>query len=172
MVEALLDLSRLDVGRQAAPQTIAIRPEIEVALSTLAPIAERKRVAVENACESGIEWTLDRRVFRQVAINLASNAVKFSPQGSAVRIAATPHAEALALHVGDQGPGVAEDERERILMPFERGRDAERDGVEGLGLGLAVVAELLKRQGGRLIIESAAGGGSIFTAVFPATGRQ
>jgi signal transduction histidine kinase len=167
LVEALLDLSRLETMRQAAT-TIAIRAEIDVALSTLGPIAERKRVAVDNACDPGIEWTVDRRVFRQVAINLASNAVKFSPPGSTVRIAATCGADALALHVGDQGPGVAEDDRERILMPYYRGRDAEREGVDGVGLGLTIVAELLKRQGGRLVIEAAVGGGSVFTAVIPA----
>jgi signal transduction histidine kinase len=168
VVEALLDLTRIDAGRQAAPQTIAVRPEIDGALRALGPIAERKRVAIENACAPGLEWPLDRRVFRQVAINLASNAIKFSPREAVVRIAATRCAEALALHVGDQGPGVAEDERERILRPFERGRQAERDGIDGVGLGLTVVAELLKRQGGRLVIESAACGGSVFTAVFPA----
>ena len=167
VVEALLDLSRLDVTRHAAQQTIAIHAEVGVALSALGPIAERKGIAVENACCPGAVWTVDRRVFRQVAINLASNAVKFSPPGGKVRITATPSDEALALHIGDQGPGIAEDDRERILMPFDRGRNAERDGVDGVGLGLTIVAELLKRQGGRLIIESAEGGGSVFTAVFP-----
>jgi signal transduction histidine kinase len=168
LVDALLDLSRSDVGAQTAPGTIAIRAEIDRALSALGPVAERKGIVVENACEAAIEWTADRRVFRQVAINLASNAVKFSPPGSRVRIGVSLTAEALALHVGDQGPGVAENERERILLPFDRGRAAEREGVEGVGLGLAIVAELLKRQEGRLVIESAEGGGSIFTAVFPA----
>ena len=166
LVEALLDLSRLEITELATPRAIGVRDEVDVALRALGLIAERKGIAVENACDPGTRWTVDRRVFRQVAINLASNAMKFSPPGSRVRIAATESADALELHVGDEGPGVAEDERERILLPFERGRDAERDGIEGVGLGLTVVAELLKQQGGRLIIDSVAGAGSVFTAVF------
>ncbi len=172
LVDSLLDLSRLDVAERAAPATIAIRTEIDRALSALGPVAESKGIVVENACEPAVEWTADRRVFRQVAINLASNAVKFSPPGSTVRIAASCTAEALALHVGDQGPGIPESDRERILRPFDRGRDAEQAGVDGVGLGLAIVAELLKRQDGRLVIESAEGGGSVFTAVFPAARRS
>lgn len=172
LVDSLLDLSRLDATERATPGTIAIRTEIDRALSALGPVAERKGVVVENACEPAIEWAADRRVFRQVAINLASNAVKFSPPGSTVRIAASCTAEALALHVGDQGPGIPESDRERILRPFDRGRDAEQAGVDGVGLGLAIVAELLKRQDGRLVIESAEGGGSVFTAVFPAARRS
>jgi two-component system, cell cycle sensor histidine kinase PleC len=168
LVEVLLDFSRLDVTDRGTPRRIAIRAEIDCALSALGPVAERKGIVVENACEPAVEWMADRRVFRQVAINLASNAVKFSPPGSRIRIAASITADALALHVGDQGPGVAEDERERILRPFDRGRDAERDGIDGVGLGLAIVAELLMRQDGRLVIEPAEGGGSVFTAVFPA----
>jgi two-component system, cell cycle sensor histidine kinase DivJ len=171
LVEALLDLARLEVTQQAAARTIAIRSEVDVALSALGPMAERKRIAVENACDPRAEWTGDQRAFRQIAINLVSNALKFSPAGSTVRIAATQSAEALALHVGDQGPGVSEGDRERILLPFDRGRDAGCEDIDGVGLGLTVVAELLKRQGGRLVIEAAAGGGSISTAVFPAARR-
>lgn len=168
LVEALLNFSRLEAADPATPGTIAIRAEIDHALSAIGTVAERKGVVIENACEPAVEWTANKRVFRQVAINLASNAVKFSPPGSKVRIAVSRGAEALALHVADQGPGIAEDDRERILMPFWRGRDAERQGVDGVGLGLAIVTELLKRQDGRLVIESAKGGGSVFTAVFPA----
>ena len=177
VVEALLDLARLDIVSRAAtdrasndhaPRTVAIRTEIDLALAALGPIAGRTGIVVENACDAQIEWAVDRRVFRQIAINLVSNAIKFSPPGSKVRIGATHSHEALALHVGDQGPGVAEDDRARILTPFGRGHGVEADGVDGVGLGLTIVAELLERQGGRLVIESASGGGSIFTAVFPA----
>ena len=168
LVEALLDFARLDVTDRVTPRVISIRAEVDCALSALGPVAERKGIVIENTCDPAAEWMADRRIFRQVAINLASNAVKFSPAGSKVRITASIAAEALALHVRDQGPGVAEDERERILRPFDRGRDAERQGIDGVGLGLAIVAELLKRQDGRLVIETAEGGGSVFTAVFPA----
>ncbi len=171
VVEALLDLSRLEITRCAKLRPTAICAELDAALRALGPLAERRRIAVENACDPAVEWAVDRRVFRQVAINLVSNAVKFSPSGSTVRIAATRDAEMLALHVGDQGPGVSEADRERILMPFDRGPNAERYGIDGVGLGLTIVAELLKRQGGKLVIESAEGGGSIFTAVFPAPHR-
>ncbi len=134
---------------------------------TLGSIADQKRITVENTCPADFEWVVDQRAFKQIIINLVNNAVKFSPPATEVRISVTRSAEAMALHITDQGPGIGEEERERILTPFGRGQFAEDQKIDGVGLGLTIVSELLKLQGGKLSIESRTGEGSTFTAIFP-----
>ncbi|WP_252493655.1 ATP-binding protein, partial [Escherichia coli] len=65
----------------------------------------------------------------------------------------------MALHIRDQGPGVARAEQERIMTPFARGEYAEMQKIDGVGLGLTIVSELLKLQGGKIEIDSEPGEG-------------
>lgn len=173
LVDDLLDLSRLDAGsRSFHPTNVAVHAEIDAALVTLGSIADQKRITVENTCPPHFEWVVDQRAFKQIIINLVNNAVKFSPPESNVRISVTRSAEAMALHISDQGPGIGEEEQERILSPFGRGSYAEMHKIDGVGLGLTIVSELLKLQGGKLKIETESGRGSTFTAVFPVGAGQ
>jgi signal transduction histidine kinase len=173
VVDDLLDLSRLDAGTRAlSPTRVSVRAEIDTAVSTLASIAEKKRIKVSNRCDPGFEWTVDQRAFKQIIINLVNNAVKFSPPGSEVKIGVTHTTESMSLHIRDQGPGVASGDRERILEPFGRTEHAETQQVDGVGLGLTIVNELLKLQGGKIEIESELGKGATFIATFPVGARQ
>ncbi|MEM7060093.1 MAG: PAS domain-containing sensor histidine kinase [Pseudomonadota bacterium] len=168
LVDDLLDLSRLDGGgRSFSPTSVAVRHEIDAAMVTLATIAEKKRITIDNKCDPHLEWTVDQRAFKQIVINLVNNAVKFSPPGSTVRVEVEHSDDSMWLSIVDEGPGIARSDRSRILRPFGRGEDAEANKVDGVGLGLTIVSELLKLQGGTLNIESEAGRGSTFTAVFP-----
>lgn len=169
VVDDLLDLSRIDAGtREFMPVRVSVRAEVEAALATLASIADRKRITIENRCAPDLEWTVDQRAFKQIIINLVNNAVKFSPPGSSVEIDATRTSTAMALHIRDNGPGVADADRERILAPFGRSDFAENNHIDGVGLGLTIVSELLKLQGGRIEIDSVEGKGATFTGIFPA----
>ena len=169
LVDDLLDLSRLDAGsRTFAPTIVGVRTEIDAATSTLASIADKKRIEIVNECDSELEWTVDQRAFKQIIINLVNNAVKFSPPGSKVRIGVKSNQESMSLMIIDEGPGITQRDRKRILLPFGRGEAAEVQKADGVGLGLTIVSELLKLQGGKLEIDNASGGGSVFTAYFPA----
>lgn len=173
LVDDLLDLSRLDTGNRAFhPTNVSVRAEIDAALVTLGSIADQKRVALENACDADLEWVVDQRAFKQIIINLVNNAVKFSPVESHVRIWISLTAEAMTLHITDEGPGICEEERERILTPFGRGQFAETNKIDGVGLGLTIVSELLKLQGGKLSIDTEPGRGSTFSAIFPVGAGQ
>ena len=168
LVDDLLDLSRLEAGsRTFAPTIVGVRTEIDAATSTLASIADKKRIRINNECDEDLEWTVDQRAFKQIIINLVNNAVKFSPPGSTVKIQVTQGTEAMRLMIVDEGPGITVSDRKRILLPFGRGQAAEAQKADGVGLGLTIVSELLKLQGGKLEIESAGEGGSVFVATFP-----
>ncbi|MEM6622923.1 MAG: PAS domain-containing sensor histidine kinase [Pseudomonadota bacterium] len=168
VVDDLLDLSSLDAGtRKLSPVSVSVRAEIEAALATMGTIAEKKRITLENRCEPSLYWVVDQRAFKQVLINLVNNAVKFSPPGKMVWVEVVSSEDALTLRVCDQGPGISDQDRERILEPFGRGSYALNNKVDGVGLGLAIVSELMKLQGGRIEIDSTPGNGATFAAVFP-----
>ena len=169
VVDDLLDLSRLEAGtREFSPTRVSVRAEIDAALMTLATIALKKRIILLNRCDANLQWTVDQRAFKQIIINLVNNAVKFSPPGSQVDIEVTRNAQSMALHIRDEGPGLSTSDKDRILTPFARGEYAEAEKIDGVGLGLTIVSELLKLQGGRIEIDSTQGKGSTFTAIFPA----
>ncbi len=169
LVEDLLDLSRLEAGTWSLnPTEIDVAAELNAALITLVPIAHKKQVVVEQICPPDFRWHLDQRAFRQIIINLATNAVKFSPPQSKVRIAVTRSASEMTLHVIDEGPGIPGPELERIAMPFGRGAYAVNHKIDGVGLGIPIVSELLRLHGGKLLIDSEPGHGSTFSALFPA----
>jgi signal transduction histidine kinase len=171
LIDDVLDLSKIEAGRI----------ELERSAFSLSDALERSAVMVrERAAEAGIKLKLDlapdvdvvradeRRV-RQIVFNLLSNAVKFTPAGGNV-VVATARADGEAyVSVADTGPGVAAEDRERIFEEFEQTELGARQG-EGTGLGLALSRRLVELHGGRIWVESGAGGGSRFVFTLPADG--
>jgi two-component system sensor histidine kinase KdpD len=100
----------------------------------------------------------------QVLTNLIENAVKFSPAGSAIRIAALGNPAGIRVTVADKGPGIPAAERERVFLPFETG---ELDGA-GTGLGLAIAKAVVVAHGGRMWAGEEPGGGTSLTFELPA----
>jgi len=114
-----------------------------------------------------VKVKLDAQRIRQAWLQLADNAVKYSPADSSVAIGSEVRGEHLWLWVRDHGPGIAEAEQSRILERNTRGRFAIASGRQGRGLGLAIVTKITTAHGGRLDISPAPGGGSIFALVLP-----
>lgn len=107
----------------------------------------------------------DPRRLRQVAVNLLTNAVKFTPAGGTVEVRTFTSRSEAVLEVADTGPGVPADEREAIWERFYQGRAGR--ARTGSGIGLAVVRELVAAHGGTVSLENAAGGGARFTVRLP-----
>jgi signal transduction histidine kinase len=101
----------------------------------------------------------------QVVANLLGNAAKFTPTGGSVRVRLTEAGGLARLTVTDTGPGIMPDERDRVFDRFWRGRSGR--GVAGSGIGLAVVAELVRAHRGRVEVTEAAGGGAEFVVTLP-----
>lgn len=126
----------------------------------------------ELSAISGLAVAADRTLLTRALENLMSNAIRYSPAGGSVRSKAEratgPKGEALYyLHIDDSGPGVAPAERERIFEPFFRG-SASREG-EGIGMGLYIVASVIKGHGWDVRAGEAPGGGGRFTVTIPAS---
>jgi signal transduction histidine kinase len=102
----------------------------------------------------------------QVVGNLVSNAIRYTPSGGSVFVAAGAEDRQVWVRVEDSGPGIKEEERERIFTPFYRG-DQGRRLKEGMGLGLSIARDLAQAHGGRIEVESKPGSGSRFILWLP-----
>jgi signal transduction histidine kinase len=112
----------------------------------------------------------DRTVLRLAVVNLLDNAVKYGPEGSTVRVTVAGADGEASLEVADAGPGIAEDQRDRVFDRFYRvdeGRSRDRGGV---GLGLAIARWAVEAHGGRIDLRSEVGRGSSFRIVLPRGG--
>ncbi|HSL64198.1 MAG TPA: HAMP domain-containing sensor histidine kinase [Gaiellaceae bacterium] len=148
-----LSREHVDLAEVAAAAVSALRTQADVADVAL---ATDLRPAVVNG---------DRARLEQVTRNLVGNALKFTPAGGRVEVLVAAANGDARLVVADTGPGVAVDDRARLFDRFWRGRGA--GGTSGSGVGLAVVAELVRAHGGAVAVDDAPSGGARFTVSLP-----
>ncbi|MBL0210794.1 MAG: CHASE2 domain-containing protein [Holophagaceae bacterium] len=163
MVDALLDLERLrlrDFGRDA--QLLDFSALCAERVDYLRAGAQRDIVADIG---TGLQVLGDKALLERVIENLVSNAIKFSPEGSPVRIGLRADGSLAVLEVEDRGPGIPIHERSKIFGRFARG--SAQALAPGLGLGLALVAEVVDWHRGAVEADSGTNGGGIFRVRLP-----
>jgi len=193
MVENILDLTRID------RQTLRLHPELLAAEEIIAQVlevyqetAEKRGIELKNHVQGDLPrlWA-DKNDLIQMLTNLIDNALKYTPRGGQVWVAAreigpdkpsspvgppqarqAAHGQELAdrpmleIAVGDTGIGIPDDEREHVFERFYRGRNNTPE-CTGTGLGLAIVQELIAQHGGQVALKSQVGQGSVFILQFP-----
>lgn len=163
LVQQFLDYSRLGAGRP-----VVVHPEltdIRFALTRVeADIAGRRPLEFSMPNDLPPVW-VDPDRLDQVLANLVSNALKFSPPGSAVSVRARPTKDTVEIEIADRGQGMSPSDLAKVFQKFHRGAGTEN--VPGTGLGLYVSKALLEAQHGRLLAASTPGHGSRFTVVLP-----
>ncbi|WP_326636359.1 DUF4173 domain-containing protein [Streptosporangium sp. NBC_01755] len=156
LVAQLLDLSRLESGaRLIEREDVELRPLCEQALREA--VLAREDVTARCQVPEGLSMRADPDLLAQVLANLLDNAVRHSPDGGTVVLAAVARGEGVRLRVSDQGPGIAAEDRARAFERFSRldaGRTAD-DG--GAGLGLAITKEIVELHGGSIHVEDGLG---------------
>ena len=162
LVENLLDLSRLQAG--AAATTPELWTADELVAQALEELPASDRVAV-TAAHDQPPVEVDAVQIQRALVNLLENALRLSPADEQVHVRVTSTRKEVLIRVTDHGPGVPEEEQERIFEPFHRipGRPAER----GAGLGLAIARGFAAANGGRLWLESREGQGASFVLALP-----
>jgi two-component system sensor histidine kinase KdpD len=169
-VAQMLDLSRIATGA-AAPN---IQPnEAEDLLGAAVQqvtgrLAGRELRVTTDSTEALLFGSFDFSETLRAVVNLIDNAVKYSPAGTPIDLAAGLDGEWLVFSVADRGPGVPRSERERIFEPFYRKPGGRSPDVGGAGLGLSIARGIATAQGGGLDIADRAGGGSVFSLRVPA----
>jgi signal transduction histidine kinase len=133
-------------------------------VALLEPLCAEKKLSI-RATASALPLACDGSRVQQVLGNLIGNAIKFTPEGGSITVEAVPSAREVRFCVEDTGPGIAEEARLRIFERYWRGK--ERDFTKGVGLGLFISKRIVEAHGGKIWVESAAGGGSRFCFTIP-----
>jgi two-component system phosphate regulon sensor histidine kinase PhoR len=177
LIENVLDFAKVDRGRKAYDFA---EGDVGAAVGRAAGVyryrAERDGVDLAVEVEANLPARIDERAIQLAVINLVDNALKYASQSKVVTIRAQREGDSIAIRVTDRGPGVPNDERERIFERFVRGASASlgegssEAPVRGSGIGLALVKHIAESHGGRAWVESAEGQGSTFVVSIPSSG--
>ena len=171
LIDEILDLAKVEAGKLDLEEAVGTLDELveeALAVAEAQPAAGGVRIVPE--LPAGLPpLRLDRRRVRQVLLNLLANAVKFTPAGGRITIAARMEEDGrLAVTVADTGIGIAAEDIPMILEPFGQVRSAFQRDHGGTGLGLPLSRRLIEAHGGTLEIDSAPGEGTRVTLRFPA----
>ena len=168
LLNNFLDLTRLDAGKvRPVIRDLEVRAVVKRVLAAARPGAEAKGLVFEEHYANGVtQVRTDPVRLEQILLNLFSNAVRHSPEGSTIAMHVASATEGVTFRVADHGPGIPPEVHAWIFEPFER---FDPDSGVGTGLGLPVSRKLAELLGGRLTMESRVGEGATFTLLLPAT---
>jgi len=175
LINKFLDISRIESGRiQPQKSTVDLIETVQMVLGNNAYLAEQKDITVDfHEPASPTFIFADNGMMEQIILNLFSNAVKYSPDSSKVDIFLKCNEKFVVLQVKDQGFGIPEKDLQNIFNKFYRVTDNEQvRAVNGSGLGLSLVKQLVEIHNGKIALESKLGVGSIFSVYLPAFKSQ
>lgn len=169
MVDDLLSLTRAEAGKldlRLAP--VPVRELVEAVTSSVGWMVGTKKLELTSEVAPDATTLLtDRGRLSQILVNLLSNAVKFTPEGGRVHLAVSRTRDGMRFAVTDTGIGIARETQDAIFEPFRQVDGGDERQYGGVGLGLALVARLVKALGGTIHLDSAIDEGSTFTVVLP-----
>ena len=163
MVKTLLDMSELQtVGRD---EKIIVDALVDEVLADLEPLAQEKSIKLIGKCKAATMIGSDILIYRLV-YNLVENAIKYNHLGGQVTVTAYQKEKQVYLSVADTGSGIPEELRERVFEPFFRVDKSRSRELGGVGLGLALVREIVRVHDGSITVKSNPSGGTIFEVLF------
>jgi signal transduction histidine kinase len=164
LVRQLMEFGRTESGPiQIAPDKLDVAAAVDLAMLGIAPVTAGHRLEVD--VPDGLVVDADADAFNHVLVNLLTNAMKFSPEGSLVVVSARRAEGEVVVSVADQGPGIAPDEQERIFDRFYQSRNGNH--ARGTGIGLTIAQRFTAQHGGRIWVDSAPGRGATFSFTMP-----
>ena len=164
MVKTLLDMSELQtVGRDDEIMVDALVDEV---LADLDPLAQEKNIKLTGKCKNITMVGSDILIYRLV-YNLVENAIKYNHSGGQVTVTAYRKEKHVYLSVEDTGNGIPEELRERLFEPFFRVDKSRSRELGGVGLGLALVREIVRVHDGSIAVRSNPSGGTVFDVMLP-----
>jgi two-component system, sensor histidine kinase len=167
LVNEMLDIARIETGEiQLAYDVIKLDSVIDESVRLIQPLAGKRNIKIVNQTKLDEYYVYtDSTRFRQILLNLLDNAVKYNRDNGTVMITSGSEGGNICIHIKDNGIGIPKKEYEKIFEPFYRIKGTE---VDGTGMGLALVKQLIQLMGGTIGVESELGAGSDFWFSLPA----
>lgn len=170
LVQDLLEVARTEAGRmkvEVAPQNIV--EAARTVVQDLAPLWQERKLAVEHRMPpDGFPPVLaDQDKLREVLMNLLSNAIKYNRDSGTITITHELRGREVCTHIADAGIGMTPEEVSKLFEKFYRAENAETRRVQGTGLGLFIVKQILEKMGGNITVASERGKGSTFSFSLP-----
>ncbi|MCA1991819.1 MAG: response regulator [Coleofasciculus sp. S288] len=172
LIENLLDISRLLRGKLLLDkQSVALKPLIEAAINTVQAAADAKAIQLESVLDASVgSVSGDRDRLKQIVESLLTNAIKFTPQGGRVDIRLECQDENARIQVSDTGTGISAEFLPHVFDYFRQADSSTTRTYGGLGLGLAIVRQLVQLHDGTIEVDSpGVGQGATFTVTLPMT---
>jgi len=168
LVEELLDVSKIQSGKlEYLQETVDLDALLREITDMMQQTNPSHTLVVRGAVQTSLIGDRDR--LGQVFTNLISNAIKYSPDAETVEMDLSASPETVTIRVHDHGLGIPREQRDKIFERFYRAAGPKQRAIPGLGMGLFIVAEIVKRHGGTITVESEVGKGSTFTVTLPLT---
>ena len=172
LINALLDLSRLEAGRlDLRYEEFHAAKGLAEVIGLMSPLADAKRIRIENKVCRDLLLHADQMRFKQIVYNLLNNAVKFTPEGGSIWVDASRECGSARFVVADTGVGIPVEEHAAVFDDFHQVAGATAMRPEGTGLGLPITKQLVELHGGRIWVESEPGKGSRFIFTLPVKGH-
>ncbi|UCH83045.1 MAG: GAF domain-containing protein [Candidatus Latescibacterota bacterium] len=169
IVNDILDVSNIEFGQRPLNRdSLNLNEVVNDVASMLRPKLEEKNTTLQACLPEGLPRVdADKDLISQVFINLVTNAVKYSPGDTKIRIGAKEEAVSVRVFIEDEGIGIPEAQIEKIFDRYYRVRSDKSRKDDGVGLGLAIVKSIIERHGGTIEVESEENVGSKFTFTLP-----
>lgn len=168
LLDNLLDISQIESGKFDLHLDTADMSELaEKRVALLRIMAAKKNIAIEVDAERGLVCLMDKVRIAQVVDNLISNAIKYSPEKTSVRLETARDGGMARVTVRDEGPGIKENERHKLFTEFQKLSTRPTGGEKSSGLGLAIAKKIVEAHNGGIGVESGTGSGSAFYFTVP-----
>ena len=164
-----LELSRLESGRMHFKrEPVHLGGLVQESLELVRAQAESKEIGLETEIDTSLMPVHgDRKILKQLLLNLLTNAIKYSNPGDVVTVSLRTEDHEVQMEVRDTGRGISAEDQERLFQRFYRAGDGE-DDVQGTGLGLVIAKRIAESHEGTITVESTLGEGAAFTVRLPA----
>ncbi|MHB1016921.1 MAG: sensor histidine kinase [Coriobacteriia bacterium] len=173
LTQSIMELSRLETrSAQFTFAAIDAAGPVGMAIESTRALMESTGHVLEDLLETGLSVSADADRLTQAVGNLLSNAARYTPEGGTVRVRLLRDGADAVIEVADSGMGVAEEDRARVFTRFWRADPARNRASGGLGIGLAVVREIVERHGGRVGVHESDLDGAAFVIRLPLAGEK
>lgn len=169
LINDILDISKVESGKMKLHyEEFRVNGMFGNVMNIVSPLAREKCMGIEKRIvPDNLSLNADRIRFKQILFNLASNAIKFTPDGGNIILEAREINKKVEISVIDSGIGISAEDLDRLFLPFQQIDSTISRMYNGTGLGLSLVKRLVELHGGEVSVESEPGKGSIFTFSIP-----